>query len=152
MDTIAHGLVTYAVRQSTRSKVGWRWLVFFGMFPDFVWLPFTFVNLLTSGAIYFFNGPYNVSHSYIIWFVVSALCTVRWRKIFLYTWPWAIHILIDMPGHVDMHTPILWPISDWKFVGLFDWLTVPWFVVTYSGLAIVFFWLWRAGRLWDRKV
>lgn len=151
MDTIAHGFVSYAVGKSIRSKVNWRWLAFFGMFPDLVWLPFTFVNLLTSGAIYFFNGPYNISHSLVIWLAVSLLATIRWRRSFAYTWPWALHILIDMPGHLDMHTPILWPTSNWKPNGFFDWLTLPWMAATYTGLAIALFWLWRAERLLPKK-
>lgn len=151
MDTFAHGLATYAIRQSINSRISWRWLVFFGMFPDLCWLPFTLVHLLTSGSISFFNGPYNISHSFVIWLVISALATIRWRKAFLYTWPWALHIFIDMFGHIDMPTPILWPISDWKFQGHFDWLTPPLFIATYLGFSVIFFWLWRAGRLSPKK-
>lgn len=147
MDTLAHGLVTYAVRQSVNSRVNWRWLVFFGMGPDLVWLPFTALHILSGGGIYFFNGPYNISHSLVIWVTVSLLATIRWRRSLAYSWPWALHILIDMPGHLDMHTPILWPVSNWKLNGLFDWLTWPWLTATYVGLTIAFFWLWRAGRL-----
>ncbi len=147
MDIFAHGLVTYAVRQSANIRSNWRWLVFFGMFPDLVWLPFTALQFLTHGNIYYFQGPYNLSHSFVIWVAVSLLATIRWRKIFFYTWPWALHILIDIPGHLDMRTPILWPISNFKFHGLFSWLTLPWLLATYGALAISFFWLWRAGRL-----
>ncbi len=150
MDTFAHGLVTYAVRQSVKSRADWRVLVFFGAFPDLVWLPFTALHFLTRGNIYFFQGPYNISHSFVIWAAASLLVSIRWRKAFAYTWPWALHIVIDIPGHVDMYTPILWPVSHFKFQGLFDWLTVPWFIVTYVGLAIAFFWLWRVGKLKPR--
>ena len=148
MDTFAHGLITYAVGQSARSRINWRWLVFFGAFPDLVWLPFTFINLLTSRHIYFFNGPYNISHSLVIWAIVSLLAMIRWRKTFLYTWPWALHLLIDIPGHTDMPTPILWPVAHWTIHGWFDWLAWPWLLSTYVGLAIVFVVLWRLGKLW----
>lgn len=131
MDTIAHGLVTYAVGRSVQSRIDWRWLVFFGAWPDLVWLPFTFIKILTSGHLYFFNGPYNISHSLVIWAVMSSLAMVRWRKAFLYTWPWALHILIDIPGHIDMPTPILWPLSNWKIHGWFDWLSWPMMAGTY---------------------
>lgn len=131
MDTIAHGLATYAVRQTINSRIDWRWLVFFGAFPDLVWLPFTFINLLTSGKIYFFNGPYNISHSLIIWAFVSLVAMLRWRQSWLYTWPWALHIIIDVPGHLDMATPILWPLSNWKIYGWFDWLSWPMMMATY---------------------
>lgn len=150
MDTFAHGLVTYAVNQSFRRQLDWRWLVFFGALPDLIWLPFTLVSLLTSGHIYFFNGPYNISHSLVIWAAVSLLATLRWRKTFLCTWPWALHLLIDLPGHTDMATPIFWPISNWKIMGWFDWLAVPWLIATYIGLIIVFLVFWWTGRLLRR--
>lgn len=154
MDTIAHGLVSYAAGQSVRSRVNWRWLVFFGMWPDLVWLPFTFVDLLTSGRIHFFNGPYNISHSLIIWGAVSLLATIKWRKAFLYTWPWALHILIDIPGHTDMPTPILWPVATWKIHGWFDWLAMPWYARTYLGIILWLFGLlfWRRRKTTQRVV
>jgi hypothetical protein len=151
MDTFAHGLVTYAVGQSVKSRVNWRWLVFFGVFPDLVWLPFTFIHLLTSSKIYFFNGPYNVSHSLVIWAAVSLLATIKWRQAFWYTWPWALHLLIDIPGHISMPTPILWPLSNWKIPGAFEWLTWPWLIATYAGLTVVYFVLWRTGKFQSNR-
>lgn len=138
MDTLAHGLWSVALGKTSRSKIAWWKLALIGAGPDLVWLPFTFVNLITSGAIYFFQGPYNLSHSLVIWLIASLLLMIKWRRIFLWTWPWALHIVIDIPGHLDMYTPIFWPISNKKIPGLFDWLSLQNLFLTYFALGICF--------------
>jgi hypothetical protein len=147
MDTLAHGIAAYLVGSTGKSKVDWRWLAFFGMWPDLVWLPFTALQFLTRGNLYFFQGPYNISHSLVIWAALSALAMFKWRNAFAYSWPWALHILIDIPGHITMPTPILWPISDWHIVGWFDWLSWPWFPLTYVGFIVIYVVLWKFKRL-----
>lgn len=146
MDTLAHGLWTYILGRKTQPRSNWHWLVFFGIFPDLVWLPFTALSVVTSGQIVFFQGPYNISHSVVIWALVSALLMFRWRRAFYFTWPWALHILIDIPGHLDMHTPIFWPISSFKISGAWDWLTPWWLLANYLVLAGVFPRLWWSKR------
>jgi len=138
MDTLAHGLWSIAIGKTARSRITWWRLALVGAGPDLIWLPFTFINLLSSGAIYFFQGPYNISHSLVIWIIGSLLLTIKWRRVFTWTWPWALHILIDIPGHLDMYTPIFWPISNKKFPGLFDWLSLKNILLTYGALAFVF--------------
>lgn len=152
MDTAAHGFLSYLVGTSFRSRVRWPWLVFFGMWPDLVWLPFTALSYITSGRLSFFWGPYNVSHSLVIWVAVSLLLMLWRRNAFAYTWPWALHILVDVPGHLDMPTPILWPISTWHINGWFDWLKLPLWLGTYGVLFVVLLVLWRTGRIRSRQV
>lgn len=143
MDSIAHGLWAAAIGQAAQTRIKWWVWGLIGAGPDFVWLPFTAINFLSSGHLHYFNGPYNVSHSLVVWALASLAVFLFWRRIFLYTWPWALHIIIDIPGHQDMLTPIFWPLWTKKFYGLFDWLSFPVIIGTYIALiftfAIIFF-------------
>ncbi len=138
MDTLAHGLWAIALGKTGRTRTPWWALAIVGAGPDLVWLPFTFVNLVSSGKIYFFQGPYNISHSLVIWAALTLIATLKWRRAIFWTWPWALHIVIDVPGHLDMFTPILWPISHWNIPGRFDWLSPQYFIGTYLALLIIF--------------
>jgi hypothetical protein len=131
MDTLAHGIIGVLGGKTGRSRVDWRWLGFFGMLPDLIWIPFTMYSLLVGRGLVYHWSPYNVSHSLILWVLVCGLVSVRWRKTFLYTWPYAAHLLVDIPGHIDMPTPILWPVSHWHITGWFDWLSLPMILLTY---------------------
>ena len=131
MDTLAHGLVTILAGKTGRSRVDWRWLAFFGMLPDLIWIPFTLYSIITGAGLVYHWSPYNVSHSLVLWLLVSGLATFRWRRAVAYSWPYALHLLIDIPGHVDMPTPILWPISHWHITGWFNWLSFPILLLTY---------------------
>jgi hypothetical protein len=143
MDIIAHGLWTYVAGHKNKNRANWYRLIFFGILPDLIWIPFTVVNLFITRQIHYFWPPYNVGHSLAIWLVVTLVIMIRWRNAFKFTWPWALHILIDIPGHLDMFTPILWPISNWKISGQWDWLTWPWLAGTYVILVAIIFCLYR---------
>lgn len=136
MDTLAHGIIGFLGGRTVRSRVDWRWLVLFGMLPDLIWLPFTIYSVVTGVGLVFHWSPYNVSHSLVIWLALSALSTLRWRRTFFYTWPYAAHLLVDIPGHVSMPTPILWPISQWHITGWFDWLSWPILLGTYFTFSV----------------
>lgn len=144
MDTIAHGLWTFAVSPTRKNRSLTRWRVFFGMFPDLVWLPFTAYDLLVSRMLRFHLGPYDLSHSLIVWFFVTAIASLRWRRAIAVTWPWALHVLIDIPGHIDLPTPFLWPLSSYAIRGAWDWLAPAWLIGNYIVLAAVFTFVgWR---------
>ncbi len=147
MDILAHGIATYLVGSTGKSRVDWRWLAFFGMLPDLIWIPFTLYSLAIGQGLVYHWAPYNTSHSLVLWLIVSILATIRWRNAFSYTWPYALHILFDIPGHIDMPTPILWPISHWHINGFFDWLSWPWFPLTYIAFILLYIVLWKFKRL-----
>ena len=147
MDTLAHGLWSYAIFHSKKYAL---LATLFGVLPDLLSFGILFVINLFSGK--FHRGPppldtiprwlfaaYNMTHSLIIFsavFLVIFLITKSWY------WPllaWAIHILIDIPTHSFnfFPTPFLWPISNYKFDGI-SWAT-PWFMlINYGSLAIIY--------------
>lgn len=137
MDTLAHGLWTYAVSPSKKLLALLRWQVLFGVLPDLVWLPATAYWLLTTGHVRFSMPLYDVSHSIVVWAALTMLAMLYYRKAYAVTWPWLLHILIDIPGHIDLQTPFLWPLSRYTVHGWFEWMSVPWLTANYAVLAFV---------------
>lgn len=138
MDIIAHGLWTYVAAGKQRVTDRLRWLVFFGILPDLVWLPTTLWWLVTAGQLQFSTPLYDVSHSLVVWLGFTFVATLYDRRAYLVTWPWALHILVDIPGHLGgIRTPILWPLSHLTFPGWWSWLSVPWLIANYAVLAFL---------------
>lgn len=137
MDILAHGLWIYAVSKAKKNPLLVRWQVFFGIFPDLVWLPATAFWLVTTGMVRFSMPLYDVSHSLVVWAAVTLVAMLYYRRAYLLTWPWALHIAIDIPGHTDLQTPFLWPLSDFTVRGWFDWMSAPWLTANYAVLAFV---------------
>ena len=106
MDTLAHGLWAYSIGKGAHRRERWLVLALMSAGPDLVWLPFTAFDFLTHKGIIFHTRPYELSHSLVIWLGISLLATLRWKKAFAWTWPWALHILIDIPGHIDFANSI----------------------------------------------
>lgn len=140
MDTLAHGLLTYTIsRAPRRPMTPWWLLVGFGMLPDGIWI---------AGSVFGipFDGLYHVSHSLVVWAALSVVGLLITRRSFAFTWPWALHILVDIPGHTVSSgselitkgplTPFLWPLSDFALRGWWNWLDLPWMAGTYLGLGM----------------
>lgn len=161
---------TVNIKRRTRFHV---WLaVFWGMFPDlfafavpFVWTAW----LIASGQFdphavphqgqgepvpadglplfYVAHALYNVSHSAIVFALVFCLVSFIRKRPSWEMLGWALHIMIDIPTHSYSFfpTPVLWPVSSWKFDGI-SW-ALPWFLISnYFALAVVYLWLWRKRR------
>ncbi|MEK7195165.1 MAG: hypothetical protein AAB655_00550 [Patescibacteria group bacterium] len=146
---------------------------FWGVFPDlfaftipFIWLVWNLVfgNLNLSDiprpeniepaardTFWVFNLSstlYNISHSAIIFGIVFFLIYLILKRPVWEMSGWLLHVLIDIPTHSYRFypTPVLWPISEWKFLYGFSW-GVPWFIIlNYSALAIVYIILSRIKK------
>jgi hypothetical protein len=146
MDTLAHSLWSLAGGRAARSKTRGLWLAFWGAFPDLVWLPFTAWELMTAHQLVYFMSIYRLSHSLVIWAAVVALISIKWRRAIYWMWPWALHVIIDIPGHQSMPTPFLWPLSNFSIRGWFDWLNIYFVVGTYAALTLVWGLLWWRNK------
>jgi hypothetical protein len=140
MDTLAHGLWAYLLGRGTRQRQRWALLGLISAGPDLIWLPFTLLHYLSNGNLMFFPLPYQLSHSLVLWAAFTTIASLRWKNFWRWSWPWALHIVIDIPGHIGAsnQTPILWPISDFSIRGIFDWLTPQMLLVNYSFLFFIF--------------
>ncbi len=94
------------------------------------------------------HALYSVSHSAVIFALVFAavflVVKLAKKRVPWEMGGWLIHILIDLPTHTYRYfpTPVLWPISGWRFDGV-PWAE-PWFlVVNYLAIIAVFAFLRR---------
>ena len=130
MDTLSHtlwgkGLFGY-------RKYGALALLF-GALPDLLSFGLYFlVRLLSQGMNIEFGRPavgtipdwvftmYNFSHSFIIVLFIFIIAFIIDKDLCFPLLAWPFHILLDFLFHsIDFFpTPILWPISDYKFDGV----------------------------------
>ena len=130
MDTFSHtlwgkGLFGY-------RKYG-KWALLFGALPDLLTFGLYFiVRFITQGFNMEFGKPalesipnwvfimYDISHSWVIAFLFIIIFLQINKEICFPMLAWPFHILLDFPFHSKEYfpTPILWPISDYRFDGI----------------------------------
>ncbi len=115
----------------------------------------------TLAIMHLVNFLYSLSHSLPVFALVVASVwffrkyvlgrNTRWTDgVFLEMGGWLLHVLIDVPTHTYEYfpTPLLWPVSSWRFKEGISW-HLPWFmVINYSALALIYlrFW-WKSRRV-----
>ena len=148
MDTLFHGVLGAALCSRTGLAGGRRgpvdengrrtfsdwtlWAAFgFGVLPDLASLGIHFaLGLFNGNGVKWHGIPdfvfvlYNITHSALGMAVCIGLLVAWRRALFLPAMAWPLHVLTDVPTHGNGHflTPILWPFSDWSFVGWSWWL------------------------------
>ena len=145
MDIFAHGFWTYAVF----NKKKYRWLAtLFGVLPDLLSFGPLFAYMLFKGLKFvkdenaipdYVFAIYSLTHSLIIFFIVTLVVYLILRK---FPWPmlgWGLHILIDIPTHTTTFfpTPFLWPISNLRVNGI-AWSNQTFMMVNYAALIIFY--------------
>jgi hypothetical protein len=168
MDIVAHGLWAAAAARGARMKTGRPisvgWTTVWGVFPDlFAFsIPVTLAlwNRLTGVAPHSAHaGPhgvphlhlagqlYRISHSLVIFAVVFGLVWLLARRPALAMLGWPLHILIDIVSHSARFypTPFLWPVSSYRFGGIF-WGNRWFMLANYTALTVVWLLLWRSAR------
>lgn len=133
-----------------------------GFAPMFIYLIFSgrffsgekFPFAETNWTFEFATRAYDFTHSIVIWAAIFVIILIignliRYlknkkdpiRPLFKlwFFWPflgWALHIMIDFPTHPDFYnTPILFPLSDYKYTGGVAW-SHPTFMAINYGLLI----------------
>lgn len=147
MDPIVHGVISGLIATKKKER-NWKQLlpfIVYGVLPDFYTI-FIFglaaVGIKSGVFDDMFFSFYNVTHSLIIWLAVWLIISLGWRRIY---WPvsmWGLHIVLDIVSHQTILTPILWPLSDFKINGWFNYQTPKALIITYAIMAplMIFFW------------
>jgi len=94
------------------------------------------------------HSLYNISHSIFVFLLVFGILYLILKRPVWELGGWLLHLLIDIPSHSYQFypTPILWPISNWKFMYGVSWAN-PWFMLAnYSALLIVYVFMLRKKR------
>ncbi|MCX6023023.1 MAG: hypothetical protein NTZ05_15105, partial [Chloroflexi bacterium] len=137
LDTLAHGIWS-ALAFTGQSRPRTAWAVLWGTAPDLV--PSTALVLMaplygfqrsTFGAFYPFT------HSLVFFGITVLIAGLVLRSIPWVMFPWALHILVDIPGHQRFLTPFLFPLSDFRFMGLWEWLSIPMLLANWLAIASV---------------
>lgn len=172
MDIFAHALWTNAITRATNKKLQVRkqrllslfWTTLWGIFPDLFAFTIPFVLgifSLVSGDGFAFGRPstasglapilYQYSHSLVIWLGVFIITWIISKRPRWELFGWALHIIIDVPTHAANFyaTPLLFPLSDWKFLYGISWGT-RWFMITNYSLLLVT-WVGIAWHSWRRS-
>ncbi len=130
MDTISHALWGKGLFGYRK----YRWFAFlFGVIPDLLSFGLYFLfNVITNPFTVKWGKPeladipswvfslYDFSHSLII-AIIFILIAYKFNKDFCFPMlAWPFHILLDFFTHSIQYfpTPILWPISDYRFNGI----------------------------------
>lgn len=146
-----------------RRLISIGWAAFWGVFPDLFafGIPFlVLLFLLVSGDIpfqpmwpgsaivaeyapwvgIFIPLAYKISHSLVIFATVFVVTWLLKKKVPLVMLGWALHIVIDMFTHAAefFPTPLLWPVSDWKFLYGFSWASGWFMLANYGAMLVVF--------------
>lgn len=158
-----------AAKKNLKRKVRVGLAAFFGVFPDLfsfavitVWYGVQFVSgrviagtlpepsdvePFSPDTLWIFrltNLLYSMSHSVFVFLAIAAILFIFKRRVVWEMGGWLFHIIIDVLTHSYSFypTPVLWPVSSWKFDGL-SWDT-PWFMaVNYLGLLAFYLFLVR---------
>ena len=152
MDTLSHAL--YGKGLFGYKKYRW-YSFFFGIIPDIFSFGIYFIYLIVFSEFefgrpsreelpYWVYDLYDISHSMVTALVFIAIA-YKINKDF--AWPmlaWPMHIVVDFFTHsIEFFpTPILWPISDYRFDG------VPWsnpyvFGINFVLIFVIFFYRWK---------
>lgn len=165
---------TKAVNEKTKNPLNVLAATFWGVFPDLFafGIPFLWtIYILFTGEMRLSDWPapahdiepvpytnlqplqlasslYNLSHSLIVFALIFGFVILITRKLPRELFGWLLHILIDIPTHSYklFPTPILWPLSSYKFLYGFSWGQAWFQIINYSALAFVYLLLWRSKK------
>ena len=157
MDTLSHALHGKGLFGYKK----YRWFSFlFGAMPDLFSFGFYFIYIFAVNfndasfgrpsreeIPYWVYDLYDISHSMIIAFIFIGLA-YKINKDF--AWPmlaWPMHIIVDFFTHsIEFFpTPILWPVSDYRFDGI-PWSNPYVLGINFLLIFLLFFYRWRTNK------
>ncbi len=146
MDIVAHGIwsaIAYSGQARPRAYAGIVW----GVLPDIIPAAASAALIPVMGLSRAgFAAAYPFTHSLVIFAAAFALTALVRRAVY---WPmlaWGLHILVDIPGHQRFLTPFLFPLSEYRVMGWWEWLSIPGLIANYTAIAVVTALLWRRRR------
>lgn len=146
MDVIAHGIWSAIVFSGQPPRTA-RAAILWGVAPDLVPAAATAIALPVLGLTRAgFLAVYPFTHSLIIFAAVFLAVALVRRALPVPMLAWALHILVDMPGHQRFLTPFLFPLSDFRVMGWWEWLSPPMLAANYATIALVVVALWLRRR------
>lgn len=165
MDVFSHALWTQLLYYPTyknrlRSRL---WAAFFGVLPDLIsfvpstlyvvfvtrYFPLTMEGMQSAWVFRYAVYSYNFTHSLVV-FAVLFLISLALNKGRVW-WPlfgWLFHIVLDIFTHsADFFpTPLLFPISNTRYLHGFSWAEPHFLLINWIVLAVLYLLLFLDAR------
>lgn len=146
------------VRRKSRSSFGLAFAI--GMAPDLSSFGVLYVTATLglspkpdfrhgtppeSTIPHYVHHLYNYIHSFVVFLAVFFLVWLFLKRPVWELDAWGLHILTDMPLHsyAFFPTPVLWPLSDWKFDG-WEWMAPGVLIPNFMLLSLLYAWYVRS--------
>jgi membrane-bound metal-dependent hydrolase YbcI (DUF457 family) len=154
MDTLSHAL--YGKGLFGYKKYKWA-SYFFGALPDLLSFGIFFiVQLFFNYASFDFGRPsidqiplwvyhlYDITHSLVTAFIFIGIAYLIDKNFAWVMLGWPIHIIVDFFTHsIEFFpTPILWPISDYRFDGI-PWSNIYVLILNLILIFLIFRYRWK---------
>jgi hypothetical protein len=163
MDILAHFLWSVAIFWHQRHRL---YAGLLGIMPDVLSFGLLFVaelgHLTGHGPPALETLPawlfimYNITHSFVVFVALFGVVWLILRKPPYVLLAWGVHIICDVFTHSPRYfpTPVLWPISDWKYLYGISWGTPVFMSINYGALAVLYAYIaWRTfSRTSHKKV
>ena len=162
MDIVSHGLWG-ALAFGRRNRTSFSLAFAIGMAPDLfsfgvLWVAATLGLSPTpdfshgtppeSTIPLYVHHLYNLTHSFVLFLAAFALLWLLAKRPVWELGAWGLHVLVDIPTHslAFFPTPVLWPLSDWKFDG-WQWNQSAILIPNFTVLFLLYAWfLLQQGR------
>lgn len=152
MDTLAHGLYGAAIFAKTKQDR----LMFLGgaigMLPDVIVYGVFAAQGYTIPYVPEASLPlYHVTHSLVLTAAVAGLVFIFKRKWAIFTLPYFLHILLDIPTHCGLFaTQFLFPLSNVSFCA-FNYAESLWgWEINYGIITLIYYFIYR--KYWKASV
>lgn len=166
MDILSHGLYGGVAFGRRNWKSFWL-SFFFGIAPDLfsfgLYMTLSFLELtghprFSSGQHptpdqipLYIHALYNVTHSLVIFASIFGVVWFLRKKPLWEMSGWGLHILVDIPTHVDAYfpTPFLWPLSSFHVSGI-PWSNPIIFIPNVILIMSLYLWFFVIRKYWKR--
>ncbi|MBD0316470.1 MAG: hypothetical protein ICV75_07240 [Nitrospiraceae bacterium] len=165
MDIVSHGL--WGGIAFGRRRPSGYWLAFvIGVAPDLLSFGVLWAAALLgvsekpdfshgtppeSSIPQYVHHLYNVTHSLVVFAIVFSVVWISLKRPVWELGAWALHVAVDVPTHsyAFFPTPVLWPLSDWKFDG-WQWTAPEILIPNFMLLSLLYLWYF-AQTYWFKR-
>lgn len=146
MDTFAHAAWAFVFFRNQR----WRnYAIAFAVLPDLLFLPHFFSGKLLANIPYSdaLQALYPYSHSLVTLLFASVAFFLLYKPAaYAMLAGWGSHILLDLPSHLQPTLYLLYPISDMRWGGLFNWYDIPALFINYALISVAMLYIFYESK------
>ena len=135
------------------------WAIVFTVLPDALSMGVAFIRFWIHGTEgnYFMlmDGNdivvYRYMHSLIVAFAAAGLVRMVWKRMFVASLAWPLHVMVDALSHGagKFQTTVFYPLSTWSPEGINWWESPGLMMACWLALPVIWvgMWIWRRGHI-----